>query len=94
MVSTQKFGGDREIIEAVGPLAIHLCCEVVNGSLWLRSHHTTLLGLKLPALFAIQVVARERPIDARSYRCDVRLRSPLFGCLLQYCGTLHLDQQP
>ncbi|HEX9627747.1 MAG TPA: DUF4166 domain-containing protein, partial [Acidiferrobacterales bacterium] len=56
--------------------------------LWPRSGATTLFGLRLPALLGLQIVARERAIDADSLYCDMRLRSPLLGCLLQYCGTL------
>jgi hypothetical protein len=91
MVSHQILGGEREIIERVGPLAIRLRTAVRKGGLWQRSFGTTALGLPLPAIFGMQIVARERPIDARTLYCDVRLRSPLLGCLLQYSGTLRLD---
>lgn len=91
MTSLQDFGGEHEIIERFGPLAIHLHCWIVKGSLWLRSRRTTLFGLTLPALLGLQVVARERPIAAQRLRCDVRLRSSLLGCLLHYCGTLELE---
>ena len=91
MTSFQEFGGEHEIIERFGPLAIHLHCWVAKGSLWLRSHRTTLFGLTLPALLGLHVVAHERPLTARRLRCDVRLRSPLLGCLLHYCGILELE---
>lgn len=91
MASLQNVGGEHEIIEHFGPLAIHLHCWVVKGSLWLRSRRTSLFGLTLPALLGLHVVARERPIAAQRLRCDVRVRSPLLGCLLHYCGTLELE---
>ena len=88
MVSYQRHGGDRKIIERVGPVSICLQTRIQSGSLWQRSCGTTVFGIPLPRLLGIQIVARERPIDARAIHCDVRLRSPLLGCVLQYSGTL------
>ncbi|HEX9810776.1 MAG TPA: DUF4166 domain-containing protein [Burkholderiales bacterium] len=91
MVSVQLPGGDKEIIERIGPLAIHLFTEVRKGNLWQRSRYTTLFGIPLPATLGMQIVACERAIDAKSFFFDVRLRTPLLGCLLQYRGTLRFE---
>jgi hypothetical protein len=91
MVSVQLPGGDKEIIEGIGPLAIHLFTAVRRGNLWQRARYTTLFGIPLPALLGMQIVACERAIDADSFRFDVRLRTPLLGCLLQYRGTLRFE---
>lgn len=88
MVSYQRQGNGREIIERVGLLSIRIESRIRDGSLWQRSCGTTIFGFPLPSLLGIQIVARERPINTRALHCDVRLRSPLLGCLLQYSGTL------
>lgn len=90
MVSTQEPGRPAVIIERFGPLGIHLATRVRRGSLWQRSCATTFLGVRLPAILGMQVVARETPVDGDSFYCDMRLRSPLFGSMLQYSGTLRL----
>lgn len=90
LLSHQVRGHDGHIVERLGALAIHLHTQVIRGSLWQRSRFTTLFGVRLPALLGLQIVARERAIDADSFYCDVRLRSPLLGCLLHYRGVLHL----
>ena len=91
MVSVQLPGGEKEIIECIGPLAIHLTTDIRNGNLWQRSRHTTLFGVPLPGILGMQIVACERAIDAQSFFFDVRLRTPLLGCLLQYRGTLRFE---
>lgn len=91
MVSMQRYGGAGVVVEQIGPLAIHLSTRVLHKQLHQRSFRTTLFGMRLPALLGLQVVARECAVDERSFRFDVRLRSPLLGCLLHYRGVLRLE---
>lgn len=83
--------GTGEIIERFGLLTLDLLLRVKQGNLWLRSRAARFAGVSLPAWFAIRVVARERAVGADSFHVDVRVSSPLTGCLLKYRGMLRLD---
>ena len=93
LASQQALGKRGQIVEHLGPLALHLRNKVARAGLWQRTVRTTFLGLTLPAWLSLCVVARERPIDANSYYCNIRLHTPLFGRLLQYRGVLVFEDQ-
>ncbi len=94
LISHQILGRDQEIIERVGPLAVHLRTVVQKGGVTQRSRRTRMFGLALPSLLGLQIVARERAIDAYTFRCAVHVRSPLLGCLLRYDGALRFEDNP
>lgn len=92
MVSRQRVSGQNLIVERVGALAITLKTKAVKGNVWQRSCAAAWFGLPLPAILGLQSVACERAIDKNTFYCDVRLRSPLLGCLLHYSGRLQFNE--
>ena len=92
LFSRQDAKNGNMIIERVGRFSLHLHLRVRHRQLWIRSSVTKLCGLRLPAIFGIKVTAQERAISPDSFRCSVRVRSPLLGALLSYSGVLRLEK--
>ncbi len=75
------------IVERMGPLALYLDTNAMpDGTIVQRSRKATLFGLPFPCA----VVTRERAVDERRYRCDVRIWIHGLGYLLRYDGVLGL----
>lgn len=74
------------IQERIGPIALALDTRVSQNGLTQTANGSTLLGLRLPAPFGLQVQAREWANQERlHFEVEIRLGAAL---LLNYCGWL------
>ena len=93
LLSRQDARNGNVIVERVGWFSLHLQLRVRRDQLWIRSSKAKLYGIRLPAILGIRVAAQERAICPDSFRCNVRVCSPLFGLLLSYAGVLRLEKR-
>jgi hypothetical protein len=92
LFSLQQAKNRNVIVERIGWLSLHLRLQVRRNQLWIRSSTTKLCGVRLPAVFGIWVAAHERAISPDTFRCSVRVHTPLLGALLSYSGVLRLEK--
>jgi hypothetical protein len=92
MITRQYDGRPREVRETFGPVSMRLGLTVRRGTLRVRTRGAAVLGIPLPSWAGVQVVASERAVAPDAFRFDVRVRSPLFGCLIQYSGVLRFAE--
>lgn len=82
---------DGLLCEQLGLARFGFRLTVEQGSIVWRVQRITVLGLRLPARWFAQVLARESEADGR-YLFDVAAAMPMIGLLVRYRGWLRVEQ--
>ena len=92
----QYQAGDCDLAERIGVLELRFRLEASEGSLLFRQLDAALLcgsvRLRLPAMWAPRVDAREDPAGARRIRVHVRVTLPGLGPVLAYDGPIDIEE--
>lgn len=88
--------GERELAERIGVLEFRFRLEASEGGLLFRQLEAAFLfgaiRLRLPAMWAPMVYAREDPAGAHRIRIVVRVALPAVGPVLAYDGTIDVEE--
>ncbi|HEX9365894.1 MAG TPA: DUF4166 domain-containing protein [Vicinamibacterales bacterium] len=91
----QYRAGDGELAERFGVLELRFRLDASQGSLVFRQTEAAFLcgtvRLRIPAVLAPRVDAREDPAGARQVSIRVRVVLPAVGPVLTYDGTIDID---
>lgn len=91
----QYQAGEGELAERIGVLEFRFRLEASNGGLLFRQVEAAFLfgsvRLRLPAMWAPRVDAREDPAGARQIRVHVCVVLPALGPVLTYDGTITIE---
>jgi hypothetical protein len=92
----QYQAGEGELAERIGVLEFRFRLEASEGSILFRQLEAAFLfgsvRLRLPAMWAPRVEAREDPAGARQIRVHVRVEFPALGPVLTYDGTIDIEE--
>jgi hypothetical protein len=99
LLDTRQYrANESELAERIGVLELRFRLEASEGSLIYRQLEAAFLAgpvrLRLPAMCAPRVDAREEPAGARRMRVHVGVAFPGLGSVLTYDGLIDLEDTP
>lgn len=89
--STEQFAKRGLMYERSGFMNLIFSLSVKDGSLYFEQKGTKFAGIPLPKILGVQTTASTIEVD-NGWRVCVEVRSPIFGLMLKYSGSIQLEK--